>query len=111
MFCHFTIFADMWSTTFELANIQGRNTLIMPSTDLQISIYDLNTEEFIPNEEKLQLYGDYYGSSIAFEFTLKENQWEDIPAALRWFARYINYQNMELTTEAPKQEYHLRVVR
>ncbi|WP_429382202.1 hypothetical protein [Mucilaginibacter sp. UYCu711] len=83
----------------------------MPNSDLQISIYDLNTEEFIPDTQKYQLYGDYHGAPIAFEFILKESQWENIPAALRWFARYVNYPTMELIPEDPRRSLNLRVVR
>lgn len=101
----------MWSTTFELVNIDGRNTIVMATTDLKISIYDLDTEDFFPDEDKLQLYGEYHGSPIAFEFSLLEHQWEEIPAALRWFARYVNHQGMELTTENPKREKQLKLLK
>ena len=101
----------MRSTSFELIKINDRNTIIMPGTDLQISIYDLDTEEFKPDFQNLQLYGDYHGTPIAFEFTLTDGQWENIPAALRWFARYVNYQTMEIIGDDPRRSLNLRVIR
>lgn len=72
---------------------------------LRLYVYCLDKENFEPNPDELQFYGDNNGEVLAFE--TKQYDLEDpglVIEAIRWYARYIENPELEILAEDPRTE-------
>lgn len=98
----------MLSATFELSTHRNLDTIFMPGTRLQITVYPLETVQFWPHADKLQFYGDDHGSPLAFEVETRDPDPDDVTAAIKWYARYLDYPDMDLSSIDPRPPVTLR---
>ena len=71
--------------------------------DLRIHVYCLGKDDFEPNHDELQFYGNNRGELLAFEssrYDLKDPIL--IIEAIRWYADYIDNPRMEILAEDPR---------
>lgn len=70
---------------------------------LAISVHHLNKESFQPNSAELQFYSRYPGDLLAFEtVNIKDYLRPMVASALLWYAQYIGYPEMSISTEDPR---------
>ena len=70
---------------------------------LTISVHHLNNESFQPNPAELQFYSRYPGDLLAFEtVNIKDYLRPMVASALLWYAQYIGYPEMNISSEDPR---------
>jgi len=70
---------------------------------LTISVHHLNNEPFQPNPSELQFYSRYPGDLLAFEtVNIKDYLRPMVASALLWYAQYIGYPEMNISSEDPR---------
>ena len=70
---------------------------------LAISVHHLNKESFQPNPSELQFYSRYPGDLLAFEtVNIKDYLRPLVASALLWYAQYIGYPEMNISSEDPR---------
>ena len=76
---------------------------------LTISVHHLNKESFQPNPSELQFYSRYPGDLLAFEtVNIKDYLRPMVASALLWYAQYIGYPEMNISSEDPRQSVKAR---
>jgi len=71
---------------------------------LTISVHHLNKEPFQPNPTELQFYSRYPGDLLAFEtVNIKDYLRPMVASALLWYAQYIGYPEMNISSEDPRR--------
>ncbi|MBW4890473.1 hypothetical protein KXQ82_12125 [Mucilaginibacter sp. HMF5004] len=79
-----------------------RDVIRSRDTSLKINVYCLDKENFIPDPDEIQLYGDDHGSPRAFETVgITADDALDVASAIRWYADYLDYPEMEILPENP----------
>lgn len=71
--------------------------------NLRIKVYCLGYDEFEPDSDELQFYGNDNGSLLAFETSGYDGS--DpllVIEAIRWYADYIDNPRMEILAEDPR---------
>ena len=70
---------------------------------LRINVYCLDKDEFKPDPDELQFYGNNYGEFLAFETSRYDgNDPLLVIEAIRWYADYIDNPRMEILAEDPR---------
>ena len=70
---------------------------------LRINIHQLNNVPFDPNPSELQFYSVYPGCLLAFETdNIKDYLRPLVASALLWYAEYIGYPEMHISSEDPR---------
>jgi len=71
--------------------------------DLRIRVFCLDDDEFEPNHDELQFYGNDHGKLLVFE-TSHYNGDDPLLVieAIRWYADYIDNPRMEILAEDPR---------
>jgi len=71
--------------------------------DLRINVYCLGKDDFDPNPDELQFYGNNNGDLLVFETSRYDgNDPILIIEAIRWYADYIDNPRMEILAEDPR---------
>lgn len=76
--------------------------IVAEGTDLQIAIYHLGIEPFRHTPGKLVFYGDDHGDLLAFETAFKAENTDLLTLALKWYAAYLDYPEMNLLLRDPR---------
>lgn len=100
----------MYSTNYYLLPDQERDVIVHEATGIQLNVFGLEVDHFTPTNGEIHIFGEDHGEWLAFE-TVNYN-YEDldiIKAAVVWYARYLDYSEMEITTEDPRPEFRLRI--
>ena len=84
-----------------------RDVIHSRDTNLKVRVFCLDEESFEPETNELQLFGYGNGKLFAFE-TLGINSDDalDIVEAIKWYAEYIDYPDMEILPEDPRFGQH-----
>jgi hypothetical protein len=81
-----------------------RDVIRSRDTGLRIYVYCLDKEKFTPNPDEIQLYGDDHGELRAFETAgITADDALDVASAIRWYADYLDYPQMEILAEDPRE--------
>jgi hypothetical protein len=81
-----------------------RDVIRSRDTPLKIHVYCLDKEEFHPNPDEIQLFGDNHGSPLAFETVgITAEDALDVASAIQWYANYLKYPEMEVLPEDPRE--------
>ena|ERR1700753_1070747 len=74
-------------------------------TGLKVRVSCLDGSTFHPNPNEIQLYG-YAGKKLyAFEtVNIKAEDALDVISAIRWYAQYIDFPEMEILPEDPRTD-------
>lgn len=80
-----------------------RDVIHSRDTQLKVSVICLDNENFLADTNEIQLYGYAYGKLYAFE-TMGVNADDalDVVDAIKWYANYIDYPDMEILPEDPR---------
>jgi hypothetical protein len=93
----------MLSTNFYLVQTENGDMIRDVKSMLTISVRHLNKEPFQPNPCELQFYSRYPGDMIAFEtVNIKDYLRPMVASALLWYAQYIGYPEMNISSEDPR---------
>lgn len=76
--------------------------IVSEGSDLRIAIYHLGIEPFKPTPGKNVFYGDDHGDLLAFETPFKAENFNEVSAALKWYATYLDYPEMNLVLRDPR---------
>jgi hypothetical protein len=81
-----------------------RDIIRSRDTGLKINVYCLDKEKFTPDPDEIQLYGDDHGAPLAFETVgITADDALDVASAIRWYADYLDYPEMEILPEDPNK--------
>lgn len=79
-----------------------RDVIRSRDTALRIKVYCLDKEPFTADPDEIQLYGEYEGNRLAFETNgITAEDAVDVASAIRWYAQYLDYPEMEILAEEP----------
>ncbi len=98
-------FYGMASDTFYL-DFDATNYAVIRQqhSDLAITIFNLATDGFENRTDKLQLFAELHGVTVAFQCDPVDHHFETdvITAALQWYAGYVNYPQMSVGVIDPR---------
>ena len=87
-----------------------RDLIHSRDTHLKIRVFCLDKESFSPDINEIQLYGYAEGQLYAFEtINIIAEDALDVVGAIQWYAEYINFPNMEILPDDPRQGRHMAV--
>lgn len=67
--------------------------------DVRIRVVRLTRNSFLPQHGEIQFYGDDHGVPLAFEtIDYTDEDQEVILDAIRWYADFLNYPQMKITS-------------
>ncbi|MBV8391157.1 MAG: hypothetical protein JO080_15235 [Mucilaginibacter sp.] len=99
----------MLSSNFYLVQTENGDMIRDVKSMLTISVHHLNKESFQPNPSELQFYSRYPGDLLAFEtVNIKDYLRPMVASALLWYAQYIGYPEMNISSEDPRQSVKAR---
>jgi hypothetical protein len=102
----------MISNTYSLLEDQERDIIIHRISGLRVNVFGLEVDNYRPTKGELRIYGDDHGEWLAFETEGWNGEDLDIISqAVVWYARYLDYPEMTITTEDPRPEFKLKVVK
>jgi hypothetical protein len=87
-----------------------RDVIHSRDTPLKIRVFCLDNEQFDPDADEIQLYG-YAGKKLyAFEtINILAEDALDVVSAIKWYADYIDYPEMEILPDDPRPGEHIAV--
>lgn len=101
----------MISTTFSLLEDQERDVIIHDPSGLRVNVFGLEVDNYQPTKGELHIFGDDHGEWLAFETEGWNGEYLDIISqAVVWYARYLDYPEMNITIEDPRPEFRLRKI-
>ena len=93
----------MLSTNFYVIQTEDGDMIRDFKSMLRINIHQLNNGTFNPNPAELQFYSRYPGVLLAFEtVNIKDYLRPLVASALLWYAQYIGYPEMNISSEDPR---------
>ena len=93
----------MQSTTYFLLERQKRDVIVHGETGLRVHVFGLEVDDYHPAPGELHVFGEAYGEWLAFETRGWSMENIDIiTGAVVWYARYLDYAEMVITTEDPR---------
>jgi hypothetical protein len=85
-----------------------RDVIHSRDTGLKIRVFCLDDEQFNPDGNEIQLYGYANDNLFAFEtINIVADDALDVVGAIQWYADYVNYPQMEILPEDPRQGKHI----
>jgi hypothetical protein len=99
----------MLSTSYSLLEDQDRHIIVHDTTSVKVHVFGLDVDSYQPTPGELHIFGDDHGEWLAFETEgWNGENFDVIKQAVVWYARYLDYPQMEITTEDPRPEFKLR---
>jgi hypothetical protein len=84
-----------------------RDVIHSRDTSLKIRVFCLDNEQFIPDDNEIQLFGFADSKLFAFEtINVLAEDALDVVGAIKWYADYINCPHMEILPEDPREDQH-----
>lgn len=72
-------------------------------TGLKVRVFDLEKVNYQPNNSEIQLFAYANGTLLGFEtINVTADDALDVLEAIKWYARYIEYPQMEILPEDPR---------
>lgn len=87
-----------------------RDVIHSRDTSLRVNVFCIPDEDFVPNQDEIQLYA-YSGKKLyVFETTdVNADDALDMISAIQWYADYIGCPDMEILPEDPRTEDNIAV--
>jgi hypothetical protein len=102
----------MYSTNYYLLPDQERDIIVHEESGVQINVFGLEVDQFVPTKGEIHIFGEDHGEWLAFEtINYDYNDLDIVKAAVTWYARYLDYPEMQIITEDPRPDYRLRIDR
>jgi len=87
-----------------------RDIIHSRDTHLKIRVFCLDKEPFDPDNNEIQLYGYAEGRLYAFEtINIVAEDALDVVGAIKWYAEYIDFPDMEILPDDPRPGGHIAV--
>lgn len=84
-----------------------RDVIHSRDTGLKIRVYCLDNDSFTADENEIQLFGYAQSKLYAFEtIEVTPEDALDVVGAIQWYAEYINFPEMEILPEDPRQGHN-----
>lgn len=101
----------MLSTTYSLLEDQDRDVIVHNETGLRVNVFGLEVDDYHPAPGEIHIFGDDHGEWLAFE----TEGWNGenlglISQAVIWYARYLDYPEMNIVTEDPRPSVKFRKI-
>ncbi|SFT09307.1 hypothetical protein [Mucilaginibacter polytrichastri] len=101
----------MLSMNYFLLPDARRDIIVHGPTGLRLNVYSLENEDFRPAKGELHVFGDDHGEWMAFETEgWNGGDTQIFSNAVLWYAVYLDYPFMEITTDDPRPEYRLKKI-
>jgi hypothetical protein len=85
-----------------------RDVIHSRDTNLKIRVFCLDKEQFSPDSNEIQLFGYANESLFAFEtIHITAEDALDVVGAIQWYAEYIDFPEMEILPDDPRQDQHM----
>jgi len=82
------------------------DTIYSRDTDLKINVYNLTLTGFTANADEIQLYAYHNNELLAFETVdITADEAMEMLAAIKWYAGYVGYPQMEILPEDPRLDH------
>lgn len=101
----------MLAPTFFIDETGDRPVICNRYTPMRLEVFNLEDQTFTAPAGKLVFFGDDHGTSIAIVAMYERTRIKEITEALKWYAVYLDYPEMHITTEDPRPPVTLRVVK
>jgi len=89
-------------------NNSCRDVIHSRDTNLKIKVFCLDKEQFSPDGNEIQLYGYANNKLLAFEtINIIAEDALDVVGAIQWYVEYIDYPEMEILPDDPRQGQHM----
>jgi len=101
----------MLGSNYFLLEEADHPVIVHGQSGLRLNVFSLETQDFRPAPGEIHIFGDDHGEWLAFEtdgWTMEDM--DIISGAVRWYAIYLDYPFMEITTTDPRDEFRLRVL-
>jgi len=93
----------MLSNNFYVIQTENGDMIRDAKSMLRINIHQLDNRSFLPNPSELQFYSINSRVLLAFEtVNIKDYLRPLVASALLWYAQYIGYPEMNISTEDPR---------
>ncbi len=87
------------------SNQSSSDIIYSRDTDLKVKVYYLDEMNFKPNANEIQLYGYYNKLLLAFEtIDISADDALDMIPAIRWYAKYLAFPQLEILPDDPRIE-------
>ena len=87
-----------------------RDVIHSRDTALKVNVFCVTEENFVPDTNEIQLYGYAKKKLYAFEtIHITPDDALDIVSAIQWYAKYIDFPEMEILPEDPRLGHHVAV--
>jgi hypothetical protein len=85
--------------------------IVHRETGTKVNVFGLEVENYQPGPGELHIFGDDHREWLAFETEGWNGEHINIiDQAVLWYARYLDYPQMEITTEDPRPQPGLRKI-
>lgn len=82
---------------------QSNEIIYSRDTDLRVRVYNLAEMAFTANDSEIQLYAYFDKDLLAFEtIDITPEDAMDVILAIKWYARYVEYSDMEILPDDPR---------
>lgn len=87
-----------------------RDVIHSRDTDLRVNVFCVDDENFKANPNEIQLYAYAHKKLYAFEtIDVKPDDALDVIDAIQWYADYIEYPDIEILPEDPRQGHSVAI--
>lgn len=84
-----------------------RDVIHSRDTSLKIRVTCVDTDSFSPDGNEIQLYGYAEKKLYAFEtINIRAEDALDVVGAIQWYAQYIDFPDMEILPDDPREGQH-----
>lgn len=81
-----------------------RDVIHSRDTGLKVNVFCIDQDRFVPDTNEIQLYAYAHGKLYAFEtIEVTPDDALDVIDAIQWYAEYIDFPDMEILPEDPRQ--------
>ncbi len=85
-----------------------RDVIHSRDTALKVKVYCVTEEDYVPDENEIQLFAYAKKKLYAFEtINITPDDALDVVSAIRWYAEYIDYPDMEILPEDPRMGHDI----
>ena len=87
-----------------------RDVIHSRDTKLKVKVFCVTNEDFVADNNEVQLYGFAKDKLYAFEtIDIAPDDALDIVSAIQWYAKYIQFPEMEILPEDPRLGHHIAI--
>ena len=101
----------MLTDSFYIDETGGRPVICNKRTEMRLEIFNLEDESFAAAKDQNVFYADDHGTPIAIVVHYDISNDEEIARAVKWYANYLDYPQMDVSLDDPRPPFKLRIVK